>query len=222
MSTKAIDYKVILKRDGQTQQQRMPQWLNPDLIPIDQRSKDDLYKYLQEISKQIKFFELSAETNKVAEDGTWDDFFNLTIEELKEKASKASLPAHLALWDTFIRLLEEPKQQLNTLTKRHLDFYYEKVLGLGKHDPVPDQAHVIFELKKNTENTLLASGTALLGGKDIAKKSIIYKLTHDIIVNKSAVAQLKSLYINPANKSFLYHAPIANSADGLGAVLSPA
>ena len=222
MSTKAIDYKVILKRDGQTQQQRMPQWLNPDLVPVDQRSKDDLYKYLQEIAKQIKFFEFSASTNKMVENGSWDDFFSLSIEELKEKATTATLPAHIALWNTFIEILEEPKALLNTLTKRHLDFYYEQVLGLNKKEPVPDQAHVIFELKKNTENTLLASGTILLGGKDAAKKNLHYNLTHDIIVNRSAVAQLKSLFVNPANKSFLHHAPIANSVDGLGAVLPPA
>lgn len=221
MSTKAIDYKVILKRDGQTQQQRMPQWLNPDLVPVDQRSKDDLYKYLQEIAKQIKFFEFSSATNKMAENGTWDDFFNLSIDELKQKAATATLPAHLALWNTFIELLEEPKALLNTLTKRHLDFYYQDVLGLGKTEPVPDQAHVIFELKKNTENTLLTTGTALLAGKDTAKKNLYYNLTHDIVVNKSQVAQLKSLFVNPANRSFLHHAPIANSADGLGAVLPP-
>jgi hypothetical protein len=221
MSNKAIDYKVILKRDGQTQQQRMPQLLNPDLVPVDQRSKDDFYKYVQEIAKQIKFFEFQTSTNKMAEDGTWDDFFSLSIEELKEKAATATLPAHLALWNTFMELLEEPKALLNTLTKRHLDFYYEEVLGLDKKEPVPDQAHVIFELKKNTENTLLTMGTALLGGKDAAKKNLYYNLTHDIVVNKSAVAQLKSLFVNPANKSFIHHAPIANSADGLGAVLPP-
>lgn len=221
MSKKVIDYKVILKRDGQTQQQRMPQLLDPDLVPVDQRSKDDLYRYLQEIAKQVKFFELNAATNKVAANGTWEDFFSLPIEELKERAAKASLPPHIALWDTFIEVLEQPKKLLNTLTKRHLDFYYHDVLGLNKKAPVPDQAHVIFELKKNTENTLLTADTLLLAGKDKLKKNIHYKLTHDIVVNKSLVAQLKSLFVNPANKSFLHHAPIANSADGLGAVLPP-
>jgi hypothetical protein len=222
MSTKAIDYKVILKRDGQTQQQRMPEWLDPDLVPVDQRNKEDQYAYLQEIAKQIKFFEYNRSTNKAEENGTWAEFFDLSIEELKQRAATASLPAHLALWNTFMEILEEPKAQLNTLTKRHLDFYYQEVLRLGKTPPVADQAYVLFELKKNTQNTLLTAGTALLAGKDAAKKNIYYKLSHDIVVNQSAVAQLKSVFVNPANKSFLHHAPIANSADGLGAVLPPA
>lgn len=41
MSSKAIDYKILLKRDGQTQQQRYPQWLNPALVPVDGRTKED-------------------------------------------------------------------------------------------------------------------------------------------------------------------------------------
>jgi hypothetical protein len=219
MSKKAIDYKVILRRDGQTQQQRMPQLLDPALVPVDQRSKEDLYKYLQTLAKQVKFFELDQTTNRVVENGTWETFFSLPIDELTERASNAALPAHIALWDTFVEVLEQPKKLLNNLTKRHLDFYYQDVLRLEKKKPIPDQAHVLFELKRNTENTLLTAGTLLLAGKDNLKKTLHYKLTHDIVVNKSRVVQLKSLFVNPANKNFLHHAPFANSADGLGAVL---
>ena len=221
MSTKAIDYKVILRRDGQTQQQRMPEFLDPDLVPIDQHNQADRYAYVQEIAKQIKFIEYNTSTNKAVENGTWADFFDLSLEELKEKAESAALPPHLALWSAFLEILEEPRALLNTLTKRHLDFYYQEVLGLKKAFPIPDQVHVLFELKKNTPNTLLTAGSALLAGKDATKKNIYYNLSHDIIVNSSAVSQLKSLFINPANKNFLHQAPIANSADGLGAVLTP-
>jgi hypothetical protein len=92
MSTKAIDYKVILKRDGQTQQQRMPEYLDPELVPIDQHKPADQYSYLQEIAKQIKFFEYDTLTNKAVENGTWAEFFSLSLDELKEKAQRAALP----------------------------------------------------------------------------------------------------------------------------------
>jgi hypothetical protein len=46
---------------------------------------------------------------------------------------------------------------MNTLTGRHLDFYYHEVLGLKRKDPVPDKVHVLFELKKNSEPVLLKS-----------------------------------------------------------------
>ncbi|WP_295721210.1 baseplate J/gp47 family protein [Mucilaginibacter sp.] len=221
MSTKAIDYKIILKRDGQTQQQRMPQLLDPALVPVDQRSKEDLYKYVQKIASLIKFYDLNPATQKLIENGAWNNFFDKSIEELNALAANASLPPHIALLDCFFELMDQPKALMNTLTKRHLDFYYQQVLMLGKKAPVPDNAHVIFELKKNTEDTLLTAGTALLAGKDATKKDLNYVLTHDIVVNQSKVAQLKSLYVNPVNKNYLHYAPIANSKDGLGAVLDP-
>lgn len=218
MSNKAIDYRILLKRDGQTQQQRMPQWLQPALVPVDARNKEDFFNYLRSISSQIKFYDDGLMTDN----GTWEDFFNLSADELTSLAAESSLPPHIALWQSFINLYQLPQNLANSITKRHLDFYYGDVLRLQKNAPSPDKAHVLFELKKNTADSLLKTGTYLLAGKDQAKKDLQYKLTHDIVVNKSAVAQLKSLYTDPVNKNFIHYAPVANSADGLGAELDPA
>src|SRR5690349_11209139 len=109
MSTKAIDYKVILKRDGQTQQERMPALLDPAIAAVDQRTKADYYKFVQEISKQVKFFDIDAINKNLTENGEWDNFFSLSIEEINTMASNKLLPPHLALWNTFIELMEKPK-----------------------------------------------------------------------------------------------------------------
>src|SRR5690606_29306974 len=109
----------------------------------------------------------------------------------------------------------------NTISKRHLDFYYKQVLHLKKNNPQPDQAFVLFELKKNIANHLVKEGMYVLGEKDNTKKERRYKLLHDIVVNSSSIASLRNLFIDPVNKNLIHHAPIANSADGLGAVFSP-
>src|SRR5664279_2851191 len=219
MSTKAIDYKIILRRDGQTQTQRMPPLLDTSLVLIDNRNKQEFLDYIKAIAKEINFYEFAQGDSSMALNGNWEDFFNLSLDELESLATQANLPPHIALWNTFISLYENPKRLMNLLSKRHLDFYYGNVLKLGKNDPLPDQAHVVFELKKNTEDILLTEGTSLLAGKDIAKKNLHYDLTHDIVVNTSQVAQLKSLYVNPCNKNLICYAPIAKSSDGLGAKL---
>ncbi len=221
MSNKAIDYKVILKRDGQTQQQRMPELLNPDLVPLDQHTRKEEYEYLQRIAKLIKFYDYDPSGEKMVENGTWESFLGLSFNDCKSLAEQASLPAHLALVHSFLELMEQPKALMNTLTKRHLDFYYQEVLGLGRGAAVADTAHVLFELKKNMEPTLLEQGTTLFAGKDASKKDLNYVLAHDIVVNESKVVQINSLYVNPSNKNNLYYAPIANSDDGIGAVLDP-
>src|SRR5690606_23044808 len=136
----------------------------------DGRTKEDYFTYLKAIASQIKF----PDTETLAENGTWDDFFNLSLGEVKDLAEKSALPAHIALWESFIRLYQLPQQLANNITKRHLDFYYGEVLNLIKGSPKPDQAFVLFELKKNTANYLLEEGTLLLAGKDNIKKERRY------------------------------------------------
>ena len=217
MSGKAIDYKVILKRDGQTQYHRMPEWLPPHLIPIDGRSDDDLWAYVQKIAEEINFFDAGT----LAASGNWKDFFAQNYASLQTLVDKKAVPPHLALLLSFLKLYNEPRHLINHITKRHLDFYYNEVLLLKKNPPVSDKAHVVFELKKNSGNTLLKKGSRLLAGKDDTKKELFYTLTHDIVVNPSKVTGMRSVFVDPANKNFIHYAPVANSKDGLGEAVDP-
>ncbi len=212
MSHKTIDHKILLKRDGQTQPHRMPQWLTPERVPVDSRTTEDLWIYVQKIAGEMNFFDTS--TNEA--NGTWNEFFDLPLAEIKKLEASHAVPPHLALLYSFLKLYKEPQQLLNNFTKRHLDFYYNEVLRMKKNPPVADKTHVVFELKKNAGNTLLKTDTKLLAGKDDTKKELNYSLTHDIIVNASKVAGLRSVFVDPANKNFIHYAPVANSKDGIG------
>lgn len=216
----------VLKRDGQAQSQRMPAWLDPTLLRLDDRDDKALFTYLFNIAKEIKFFDHnnpSADLNTA--DATWQELFkydaanaDLVWQKLQSLKDKQALPPQFGLLLAFIELYRQPQRLANTISSRHLDFYYHDVLGLEKNDPVPDRAHVVFELKKNTSPLLLeAVKTKLPAGKDVFKKDLIYAATHDIIVNNSKVQQLRSLFIDPSNKDQIRFAGIANSADGMGA-----
>lgn len=216
MNDKPLD-KLVFRRDGQTQNQRLPFGLLPSNVPLDGRTKEDFYRYVKAVAAQVNFPDIESLTPN----GTWEDFFASSPEELKALSDQSALPSHLALWDAFLHLFQFAQQTGNTISKRHLDFYYNQVLHLKKNDPQPDQAFVLFELKKNIANHLVKDGMYVLGGKDNTKKERRYKLLHDIVVNSSSIASLRNLFINPVNKNLIHHAPIANSADGLGAVFSP-
>lgn len=224
MSNNTYD-KVLAKRDGQTRHQRMPEWLDPAKVPLDNRSKKELLEYIVKVSKEIKFFD-HTDPGLDQQDGTWKEFldenndFDKLYTRLVALSGNQSIPSHYSLLFAFLELYKEPQRLLNTVTGRHLDFYYNEVLGLQRNAPVPDRAHVVFELKKNTVPYLLEKDkNKLLAGKDGLKKELLYNLTHDIIVNSSKVSQLKSLFVNPVNKDLLHFATVANSADGLGAEL---
>lgn len=231
MSIKEKDI-IVFKRDGQSQDRRIPDLLDPAKVPLDDRHLKELLKYVYDVSKEIKYFDKANGQKPTLDtnEGNWQDLLNFDgngfeslYSKLEEWKNKRSVPPHISLILAFLQLYEEPKRLMNKITGSHLDFYYHNVLGLEKNDPVPDKAHVVFELKKNTDPVLLKKDeTKLTAGKDSLKKELLYKLTHDIIINNSKVEQLKSVFVNPANKNHIHFAGVANSNDGLGAELDKA
>ncbi len=122
---------------------------------------------------------------------------------------------HYALYLAFLRLLEYARDHANTLTARHLDFYYKEVLQLKKRPAEPNQSHLVFELAKHKDSHLIQSGTAFKAGKDSAGKPVEYRLADDFVANKASVARLQSLH----HSTQLFAFPISNSKDGRGAEL---
>lgn len=129
------------------------------------------------------------------------------------QATKTHEP-HLALLYTFLRLLRPVLEDFNQLPKRHLNFYYRDVLQLTEKKAIPDSAHVIFELPKNSPPQYkLENKTLLKGGKDTKGQDIRFALDNEIVVNRAQIAELRTLF---HNKTFLNAHPKANSEDGLG------
>ena len=137
---------------------------------------------------------------------------------------------HYALFLAFLKLFRFARDHANTLTQRHLDFYYKEVLRLMPQKALPNQAHIIVELAKHIDNYLLVQGTKFKAGKDSLGKEVLYALDKDVVFNKAKVAALMTVYrgsesdnyfskennITVKNNNRLFASPIANSANGLG------
>ena len=104
-------------------------------------------------------------------------------------------PPHTGLYLSFIKLLSLLRDKINTITDRHLNFYYHDVLRLKKHESVPDTAHVAFELAPELKSFTLAAGTRLTAGKNATGKLIEYATDQDLFINQARVASLKALYL---------------------------
>ncbi|HVX49774.1 MAG TPA: hypothetical protein VHB48_06435 [Chitinophagaceae bacterium] len=138
-----------------------------------------------------------------------------------EKVMKnyASHFPHYAMYLTFLRLFKHSQNHLNGYTKRHLDFYYKKVLQLTNSPAQPDFVHLLFELQKNVSSHLLAKGTSFKAGKDSAGKDQYYALTEDVALHQANIQSLSSLYLTAGAQTALWASPVANSDDGNGAKL---
>jgi len=130
-----------------------------------------------------------------------------------------SNPPHFALLIAFLRLFKNVQVDLNTITKRHLDFFYRDVLQLKEKEAIPDKAHLVFELAKKVEPPKkLEKNTLFKDGKDANQAEIQFGLDQELILDKAQVGSLRTLFFEKENEIIknIYIAPIANSADGQG------
>ena len=158
--------KNPLKRDGTNQYQRLPDTLMPDYVQVDERSIDDLLDFAREFSTHLQYYD---ESNELILDKTWLPFFDKPHEVswtayFKQQDLEGNNKLHWTLYRTFLELFQYAQDHLNTLTERHLEFYYQEILGLQEKPATPDQVHILFELNK--DNYLLEAGTLLKAGKD--------------------------------------------------------
>lgn len=139
-------------------------------------------------------------------------------------------PPHYALFLAFLQLYRFAQDELNTFTQRHLDFYYQEVLRLSPRKALPNSAFLILELAKGVSHFMLPQGTLFRAGKDSLGKEAFYALHKDTVFNQAKVARLMAVYLGGktdrvgaiSHYGRLFAAPVANSADGLGAAIKTA
>lgn len=131
-------------------------------------------------------------------------------------------PAHepqMGLLLTFFKLFRYAQEHINTITRRHLNFYYEDVLKLERQEALPDKAYLLVELAKHIESHKIDAETLFKAGKDAAGNEVLYKAIREVVLNKAQVSGLKSVYIDKEKDFEIFDKPVANSKDGTGTEL---
>jgi len=130
--------------------------------------------------------------------------FNLADRKLSEVArtyledslhKRSNHPPHTALYIAFAKLMDLLRERINTVTGRHLDFYYRDVLKLSERGSTPDVAHLSFTLAPTVGTYMLPAGTRLTAGKDANGKVIEYATETDLPINRAKINSLRSIYV---------------------------
>ncbi|MEM9836881.1 MAG: hypothetical protein AAF828_10285, partial [Bacteroidota bacterium] len=132
----------------------------------------------------------------------------------------------IGLFISFLQLFSHAQTELNTLTQRHLDYYFCDYLQQQQRGIQSDKTIVSFQLATTQQNHWLAQGTKLFAGVNEVGLPSHYITDRDLLITKARVSALKTLFIskNPTVKTgssyklvtAIYAAPVANSLDGLG------
>lgn len=192
------------ERDGSSQASRRLAALAPGYVSVDERGPAELLAFVQAYARRLRYFDSSDQAA-----GDWRALLaheELGLDEIvaylrdpgRFEGSDArwlSRP-HLALLLTFIELLGHAREQLDGLSERHLDYYYEQVLGLRRRPARPDHAVVLVDLAPGVESLRLPAGTELQAGLDSAGKPRIYRSERDLFANTASVGELRSVFVD--------------------------
>jgi hypothetical protein len=137
---------------------------------------------------------------------------------------------HYALFLAFLSLHEYARRSMNTLTSRHLDFYFRRILGLKEKAAEPGEVHLLAELAKNVPSRDFEAGELYKAGKDALGRDAFFSNDADVVANQAKVAAQKTLYrhgdeaiagADPTiDQGRIYASPMSNSDDGQGAALT--
>jgi len=178
------------------QSDRLPEGLREDYVRLDERTLEDLTAQCAEFSRFLRYYD-----QKNVEDGDWHEFFApiYHFPEGNEKSgyvkfnSRQELDAivadkpHLALLVTFLRLFKLEQDNLNTLSEKHLEYYYHNVLGFSRRAGSPGSVTVLASLVKNVRNAVVPAGTRFSAGKDASGREIMYKTPVDVALVAGSV-----------------------------------
>ncbi len=210
---------ALIAELGCAQPERDASAREPASAPLDDRDADGLLSSLRALAPLIRFYANDPATAT----GNWLAYLPTdSVAALKKLADgtvhnpAGGVAPHHALILAFLRQLARPQALLNQFTAEHLQFQMQQVLGFTPQPPQPDRAHLVLELKKGAAALAITADHRFTAGKDALKVEQLFAPLRSTVVGHAQVAQLASTLRDGQRLLF---APVANSADGLGAPL---
>ena len=121
----------------------------------------------------------------------------------KQKREEVSFRPHISLVIAFLELYQSLKDEFNQFTCKHLEFYYNKVLGIESKKAVADKVSVMLTLNKGISEFLVEKGEKMLAAIPGQAKKEIFNVVEDILVNRGRIVALKTIYKSEYH-NFLY------------------
>ena len=160
---------------------------------------------LNEIDDSLKTLDsrLSESNNNSSEEtikDIYEDSFGSLV-FIREHASKqfeqelkfSGHHPHVGLLLAFFKLFKNLQQDINSITKKHLDFYFLELLKQTKRTLAPHTAFIGLQLQQGTDTIEIQKGDKfeLPYGE---KETLIFEALANTQINNAAIAEIKTLY----------------------------
>jgi hypothetical protein len=158
---------------------------------------DRLKLYTGEIKKPLLVNDTSLELLKEAYENIYGNIVFIKEKATKkfeeETSSHSNHHPHVGLLLAFFNLFKNLQGDINTLTKKHLDFYYKNLLQQQRKKLIPGTAIIRLQLQQGTEDLTLNEGEKIDFILD-NKQQISFKVTSSTQLNRAEIAEIRTLY----------------------------
>ncbi len=124
-------------------------------------------------------------------------FLNSVVEyapvDLKVFEEREDIYPDTLLLKTFTKLMRIYKEQLNGLSKKHLNFYYQDILLQKKKLAVADNVYISASLSELRSTYELVKGTLFNGGEYKDKSPILYEAIEKVSLNPATISNTYTL-----------------------------
>lgn len=117
-------------------------------------------------------------------------------EKLSTALNKSNHNAHIGLLFTFLNLFKHLQNDINRISKKHLDYYFSKVLMQKKTQTAPNKTFAVFGIDQNIIETLVKKNTKINSGQYENGSVIKYKVDNDIILNNAKISFLMTIFLS--------------------------
>lgn len=115
-----------------------------------------------------------------------------------EKVEKYPSPfPDTVLLKAFSTLMLQQQQELNSLTDKHLELYYQSILHQQLKTATADRAFISAQLNQKTSNFLLPKGTRFKAGLDENKKEVLFETLKDESLYQARINSAYTLSVQP-------------------------
>lgn len=182
--------------------------------------KLDLFNSIWDI--ETSSFQINVENNELIEDElnyafkkitlifnpTYEIIYNLILKSgkvfTKSLYENDNHKAHIGLIFTFLELIKHSYNDLNKITKKHLDLYYNKILKLNHLPASPSKIFVSFEIDENIDAIVIPKKTDLKVGQNDNGEDIIFSTDDDIELNNVKLNHISTFFLSE-NKIYDHH-----------------
>ncbi|WP_299114015.1 hypothetical protein [uncultured Winogradskyella sp.] len=115
------------------------------------------------------------------------------VEFDSQKVRKSKYPDTILL-RTFINLLKIQQNQLNKISQKHLEFYYNNILKQTQEKAIPDQVYACAELSGTEAIYKLPKKILFDAGTDTSQNPIVFKSNTDVTLNPAKITTTLNLF----------------------------